>query len=449
MKELLTRMRDRLLPIVLSQGAALLCGLAGVRIVSRWVPPAALGGYGVFLTFTTLGLWVVHAGLIKFITRHWASAIDQSALLQTSLKSWARKLIWLALAATAAACTLTRESIASTSVVAVALFVSAALIALGVLVQSALQAARLYWTDFAVSITGSVTRTFLPPLLFLGFDHAFGLYLGFGLHSLCFAAAALWMVRRTLPQPASNTTYAPTVAPVYDGAFFAVLSLVGWMLMGINRWIVAGCFGEATAGFFTLAGNLAQIVPAMLGAIFVQYFQPGIFASPQTNVSECRALARRVDLIALAYTVLALAGVAAVHFLTPWFIGPWIDERYRTALLYIAGTGSFGAAVITAQFFHMLLLAAHRERACGPVDLSAALVLILGGLGTAFFAGEKWFLHWLLLTPLVPWILNRPLARWYLLGASGNAKGPDKTKPLSRFPSAARRRPQAAPADTP
>ncbi|ATC63163.1 hypothetical protein CMV30_03865 [Nibricoccus aquaticus] len=417
MSSLLARTRDRLLPIVLSQAIGLLCGLIGVRLVSHWIPPATLGSYGVFLTFTTLGLWVVHAGLIKFITRHWASSTDQAALLRTCVHSWTKKLLWLAPAALAAACIIERENPLNTSALSVTLFLSSALIALGVIAQSALQAARRYWTDLTVSATGSLTRTFLPPLLFLAFDNALGLYLGFCLHALLFALTALWMVRGSI-HPATASSTAPAITPIYDGAFFAILSLTGWMLMGINRWIVAGFFGETTAGFFTLAGNLAQIAPAMLGAVFMQYFQPGLFASPHTTVSERRALARRVDLTALAYTVLALAGVAAVHVLTPWLIGPLIDERYRPALGYIAGAGCFGAAVIIGQFFHTLLLAAHRERACGPVDLIAAAILILGGLASALLGGEPWFLRWLMLTPLLPWLLNRPLAHRHLFRAS-------------------------------
>jgi hypothetical protein len=412
MKVLLARTRDHLLPIVLSQAVGLVCGIAGVRLVSHWVPPATLGSYGVFLTFTTLGLWVVHAGLIKFLTRHWVSAQDQNALLRVCLRSWARKLVWLALAASLAAVAIRHLGGMNAFVIAGPLFVSAALLSLGILAQSTLQAARRYWTDLAVSAMGSITRTFIPPLLFLTLGNALGLYLGFGLHALCFATAALWAVRRHLSRDSSPTN-AATIAPVYDGAFFATLSLIGWMLTGVNRWIVAGFFGETHAGLFTLAGNLAQIAPAMLGAVFVQYFQPGLFAAAHATVSERRALARKVDRIAIAYTLLALIGVAAVHTLTPWLIGSLIDERYRGALIYMSGAGAFGAAVIAAQFFHIMLLAGRRERACGPVDLSAAAMLIIGGVIAAILGGETWFLRWLLITPFVPWLLNRPLARWY------------------------------------
>jgi len=89
-----------------------------------------------------------------------------------------------------------------------------------------------------------------------------------------------------------------------------------------------------------------------------------------------------------------------------------ISENYRAALDTIVPAGFFSVAVLTAQFFDTMLLAGHREKACGPVDFSTALVLASGGLGAAW-AGERWFSIWLVATPLVPWILSRPLARHY------------------------------------
>ena len=89
--------RDRLLPITLSQAVGFLCGLAGVKIATRLVSPADYGAYGVFLTFTPLGIWVVHAGLIKFTARHWAASPNRGALLREVLRASGRKLPWLAI----------------------------------------------------------------------------------------------------------------------------------------------------------------------------------------------------------------------------------------------------------------------------------------------------------------------------------------------------------------
>lgn len=414
MKISIAHTRDRLLPILLSQAIGLICGMLGVRILSHWVEPGVLGSYGVFLTFTTMGHWLVHAGIIKFITSHWALAQDQGGLWRACLRSWAAKLVWLVPAAAAAAWFINQLGGPPPLVTAGPLFIAAAFASLGVLSQSALQAGRRYWTDFAVSAVGSITRTFAPPILFLVMSQEAGLYLGFGIHALCFASAAFWTLRKYCFASARNPTPI-VIPPVYDGIFFATLSAVIWTLSGMNRWIMAGFFGETQAGLFTLAGNLAQIIPAMLGAVFMQYFQPGFFTAPHSTVSERWALARRVDILAGAYTLIALGGVVALHGLAPWLIGPIIAENYRPAIGYVVGAGCFSIAVSSGQFFHVMLLAVKNERACGPVDLGLAVVLITGGLLAASLGGEDWFIRWLLITPLIPWLLARPLARFYIL----------------------------------
>ena len=73
--------RLRLIPIALAQAFGVGCGVAGVKVNSSLVPPEVLGVYGVFLTLAPIGMWVVHAGLLKFTVRHWASATSRPALL--------------------------------------------------------------------------------------------------------------------------------------------------------------------------------------------------------------------------------------------------------------------------------------------------------------------------------------------------------------------------------
>ena len=185
-------------------------------------------------------------------------------------------------------------------------------------------------------------------------------------------------------------------------------------------------FGPAATGFFALAGNLALLVTAMLGTVFLQYFQPGFFASASEDPARRRALARHVDHVAAAYTVMALIGLVAVRMVAPLLIGSLIGENYRPALAWLIPAGGFAVAVATGLFFHSLLLAGKRERACGRVDLTSALVLVAGSLGAAS-AGESWFLRWLTLTPVIPWIVNRPLARrCFFTPASADAPGSDR-----------------------
>jgi O-antigen/teichoic acid export membrane protein len=110
-----------------------------------------------------------------------------------------------------------------------------------------------------------------------------------------------------------------------------------------------------------------------------------------------------------------LAGIGFLHVVAPWLVGTIIGAKYTSALGLIAPAGCFGVAVVTGQFSHMMLLAAHKERSCAIADLSGAAVLVGGSLVAALAGGETWFWRWLLIAPIVPWLLNRTLARRILL----------------------------------
>jgi hypothetical protein len=329
-------------------------------------------------------------------------------LLRAGARAALRKTLWLIPAAAVAALLTSRQGWGG---VFPAVFFSAVLLSCGALAQAALQAAREHWRDLAVSSTGSVTRSFVPPLLYAAAGGSMiALYSGYCLHAFALALAGIWALRHHW-RP--GTPDARALPPVYEGPLFVVLAATGWMLVGLNRWILAFFFGPTQTGYFVLAGNLAMLVPSMLGTILLQYFQPGFFAAASDDPQDRIRLARRVDVVALGHAALTLAGLAALRGISPWFIGPLIRENYRPALTLLLAAGCSTLAITTSQFYHSLLLAGKRERACGPVELTAAVVLVAGGLTTAAF-GESWFLRWLLVSPIVPWVVNRPLARRYL-----------------------------------
>jgi len=321
--------RDRLLPITLSQAVGFLCGLAGVKLTTKLVSPADYGAYGVFLTFTPLGMWVVHAGLVKFTARHWAASPDRGSLLREVLRAGVRKLPWLVAATLAATLAMNAAGFLR---LWPALFVSAALLSAASLAQTALQAERSHWTDLAVSSAGSLSRSFVPPVLYLlAGGSLIALEAGFCLHTIVFSCGCLYLLHKYhSPGPAG----AAQLTPVYEGPLFILLSLAGWLMTAVNRWIVAAFFGVEKAGYFTLASNVAMIVTTMLGVVIMQYFQPGLFAAAGEAPAQRRQLARRIDLIAAAYAGLSLAGLAALRLCAPWLIGPLIsgarhDSRRR------------------------------------------------------------------------------------------------------------------------
>ena len=402
----------RLLPILVAQGFGVACGVAGVKLNSQLIPPEILGFYGVFLSLTPLGLWVVHAGLVKFVGRHWNAAPSRPALLHQGVRLWARRLPALALLALLAALPLAQLSGSPAAWAWLAVFPTAALVAFGGLAQSALQAERAHWRDCAVSVCGSASRTFAPLACFvLGSGTLSALWTGFGLHALLFAGAGALALRSYWTNASASVSASP-LGSAYSGPWFVVVATSGWVLSAINRWLVALRFGETEAGYFTLAGGAALVVSATLGSVFLQFFQPGFFTLGD-HAQSLQPLARRVDRVALGYSVTGLAAVSGLALASPWLVGPLISERYREALPWIFPAGCFGVATLTTGFYQSLLLAGRRESACGPVELATAIVLA-GGCAISALLGRDWFSSWLVVTPLVPWILTRPLARYYL-----------------------------------
>lgn len=407
-------LRQRVLPILASQAVGFACGLLGVRLTSSFVLPADYGLYGVFITLTPLGMTVVYGGLIKYASREWPVTGDRRDVLRIVFGAAARKFPWLVLATLAAAFAVPTSQPAT---FAAALLVSASLLFVVQLTQTVLQSAREHWADFVLSSLASATRAFGPPLLYLATAAGLSALLaGFSLHALVVAVMAALLLRRWWRQPASAPGAAP-LGPVYGGSMFMLLAAVGWVQTGWHRWIVAWFLGAETSGQFVLASNLGALLPSMLGVMALQFFQPGWFTAEVATVEDRRRLLRRVDQVALLYTLAGLALSAGVHLAMPLLIGTLIGPAYTPAAAYVLGTGCLATAMTTGIFYHVALLAARRERACGMTDLSGALCFAIGGLA-AIAAGGTWLNAWLWASPIVPWIANRTVARQSVLAAA-------------------------------
>lgn len=407
----------RLLPILAAQAVGLACGIIGLRLNSHLLPPAMLGVYGVFLTFAPIGAWVVHAGIAKYLVRYWASTPDRPGMMRLVSKIWARRLPWLIAGAGAGAALLQPLLPGQFATVAGALFLATASLALLSLVHSALQAERAHWRDFWVSGFGSVTRTLVPPLWFaVSGGVAATLWWGFGLHALATAVLGLGLMRHYLRCGQSGSS-APPVPPVYQGSLFIVLALSTWALTGVNRWIVAGFFGEEEAGFFTLASSMAVVAVTMISNAWVQYFRPGLFAMGDTAGGDGERLSRHTDRSALAYTLVAAGALVVIIQIAPALLGWLIDPRYTAAFRWLLPAGCFAIALNTMHFFHLLLLAAKRERETAPPELVSSAVLIGGGLVAASVSIDALQL-WLTASPIVVWTLTRWLARRALARAA-------------------------------
>jgi hypothetical protein len=405
--------RNRLIPILLAQAIGLACGIIGVRLASHWVPPEVYGHYGIFLSLTPVGMWVIFAGLNKFAARHWVESADRGGLLREVLASAVRKLPWLVLTVAG----LTLLAIPGPSVLSggILLLVAAAL-AVAHFAQTTLQASRHHWADCSITASGAVTRAFVPLLLYGFVSASFAALLGgFLLHALVVAALGAWWLRDSWKTPVAQEPRQLTAA--YAGPLFTALAIAGWVLGGMNRWVVAGFYGAEPAGYFTLAGNIALILPSMLGTVMLQYLQPSWFAAFDGSAASRRQLMDRADRAALVYAGSALALTALLQSLMPLLVGPLVSARYAAAAALVMPAGFFAVALTTGHFFHTALIAMRRERACGPADLCGAVCLVAGSLLSAA-AGWEWFTRWLMCAPLVTWAVNRTLARRAALKAA-------------------------------
>jgi O-antigen/teichoic acid export membrane protein len=403
-----TAFRDRLLPISLSQGIGLACGILSVRLTTHWISPEELGRYGLFLTLSSLGMWVFHAGVARGVNRLWASSQDKRGLLREAFTSFGgRRAVWFGMV-TLALCALTEPDDWPLHWPLLAL--SALGLSVLAILQGALQSTRSHWADLTVTASASSLRSLLPPVLFLlSGGSALAMRAGFLGHALLATLVSAFWIRFQL---------APATPPgsrqlddAWLGRWFLVLSLAAWVLNGLNRWVAAAFFPPAFVGYFTLASNISMIPTSMFGIIVVQFFQPGLYSLSHDTAAGRAAIARRTDLIALGYTATALGGLTFIRSLVPFCVGPWIEERYLPALPLIFASGCFIMAIMLLNLFQLQLLAARRENACGPVEIGSAGLLVLGCCGGAWLAGESGFLLSLYAAPLVPWFITRPLLR--------------------------------------
>lgn len=409
-------LRQRLLPILLGQAVGLVCGTIGVKLSSRLVAPDDYGMYGVFLSLVPLGSSVIYIGLVKFVQRHWQQSPDRPGLLRELFRAVAWRMPLLAGAA-ALAVAITAPAGAWTF--GLLLVASALLAGIVALSQAALQAMRAHWRDFGLSTGLSVTRSFLPPLCYAASALASGaLLLGFLAHAAAGALLGLLSLRPWWRRQPGSASAPPQLAGHYAGAQFMVLAVAGWIVIGMNRWLVAWFHGHEVAGYFTLAGNIGILLPTMLGGLFLQFCQPLWFARGGFDASARHDLLRQGDRAALGYTGLSIAVLVALHFLLPFLVGPLIDERYRPAAGFVLGTGTFALGTTLAVFYHTLLLAAQREADCVRADLAGVVCYVAGSVGSAAVSLDA-FKVWLLLSPLVPLVVNRTIVRSVLRREDG------------------------------
>ncbi|MCI0539736.1 MAG: hypothetical protein L0Z50_31395 [Verrucomicrobiales bacterium] len=402
-------------PIVGNQLVVLVLGLIGMKLISHYVPVVLNGYYGIFVTLAQISMLVTHSDVANHATRYWQRETTRPGTYARFLwsVSWrkARLLAPLLLII------LLIRAWTQQELIWVWMFPLLLLSNFGLTFNAigtgVFNADRKPWHVLLLTSVGTTARVFLP----IGFGlltqmNFTALSAGYTLHGIIIIACLVLMLRQVIGAPA------PTAELIRQwmqelrsyGRPFLFLGIGAWLLLHVDRWIVDQFYEKARVGLFTYAAYLGAIIPTVTATAMMQAFFPGIFrrADLAKTPADWRMLGTRCDQLTILFVILSLAGLVALHFLTPLLIGSLIDRDYAPVLPMIIPAGLVMLNSQINQFYYLLLQGQHNSAGMVWVMLAVAAIKTLGGIAAAAISWEA-FLGWLILAPLVCGWIGRAL----------------------------------------
>ena len=395
-----------LLPIVANQAGGIAIGLVSLRLSSEWVPPAAFGVYGLFLALAAVGSTITHAGVARYASRY---GMEGRSLGEFLRWLW-RQAAFPSAAVLAVPCGIFlwnrgRGTAWGDPVFGAALAMALLGSAASLVFHLILQHGRHYRRDFAVSFAGNALRALLP----LGCAYVWGpqprvLAGGFALAVWLETFGTVCSVSDLAAMPVASTGQ-PAIT-----SYHLPLALAGgftWLGSHAHRWLCSLAFDRQELGWAILAGNLAFVLPNVLGAVCWQY----VYSRAIVTAAAAPARAwRQVERAILGFAVLALVGGLALFFVLPWLPGTLISQGYAPCLRFVPSLYACGCAVALGQFYQGQLLVLPTPWGATSVTAAATLVLFGGGL-VAVTRSADTLLWWLALSPVGVGLVARTVAR--------------------------------------
>ncbi len=407
----------RFVPIALNQGATLLLGIIGLKLISHTVPPAVYRSYGLFLTLTQVGLLLTHSGVINHASRYWQREQPRAAAYARFLfqMSWRKTLfLGLVLAAVSGGLALVGHNSVWLQLWPL-LVIGNLVVALATLWNLVLNASEQHWRLLVFNTVTSAARSLLPVGAAVLFSATLLVLAGgFASHALPVGATLLILF---LAVPGAKTVTsdvrAAWIQELRDfGRPFMVLGIGGWLLQNADRWIVAVLFAKEQSGVFNLASNMAAIVPNFAAAGLMQRVFPAIFrqADSARTEQDWLRLARKCDWATGAMLGLTLAGLLTLQWISPWLRGWLIDESYGPSLRLLLPAGMAALSLQANQFQNLLLQGQHDSSSMVKVMLVLATMRTVGSIAAAAVSWSV-FLVWLLFSAILVAVVGRALIR--------------------------------------
>ena len=408
---------SRLLAIAINQLGALLIGLAGVKLLSHYVPPSVNWIYQSFLTMAQLAVLLTHPGLLNHASRYWHRETTRSSQYARFLwvRTWTTLKYLVPIICIACAVLAVTQHRPFWFLAILLLLLSNWAIATNAVASMALNASERHWALCWINIVGAAARTGLP----LGAVIVFGpdilaLAGGFAAHAVIVLGLVVFLF-----SPSIRSSNPPVEVELqwrrelrnYGRPFFW-LGLGGWLLQFADRWVVAYFFGEEQAGLFALAAGLGAYVPNLILAALMQGMFPKFFrdADLAKSPAEWQALARRSDQFTLLFLAGSVVGLLGLQWGAPHLVGWLIDPRYERAMGMILAAGLAAVTVQSNQFQYLLLQGQHNSTGMVKVMLAVAGIKTLGSVVAASISWSV-FLAWLMLSVVISAGLGRHLIR--------------------------------------
>lgn len=380
----------------LGQGAAVLAGLIGVRLMTGYLSPQSYGEISLVLTFTTLAQQLVVGPFSGAILRFFSVAKERNELNQffegvNVLINWTIVGIWIIGGVFSLIALVTGFQHRIVLLLVTVLY--SVLFSLNVFFDNIQNADRQRLVVAWHQGVGQWLRYGLTICVFLliGVSSTSAL-VGFTITSFLISISQIFFLRRKL-----NYTW---MIPFLSGAQaktnrwasqllhysspFMIWGLFTWAQQVSDRWALEEFQSTQFVGYYTVLYQLGYFPITLLNSILVQFLTPIFFQKAGDGMDQSRVyyttkLTQKLVLSGLCLTIIAALGTT---FLSKLIFQVLVAPEYFSVHTYLPLMVLSGGIFATAQIFAMIPLNENKpHKLIAPKIITAVIAVILNFMG--------------------------------------------------------------------
>jgi O-antigen/teichoic acid export membrane protein len=380
--------------IVLGQTAVVVGSLVGVRLLTGLLDPAAYGELALGMTLTTLVNQVVMGGVTAGIGRFYSIAAEKRDLPGYLSASW-RFLFY----ATLAVLTIGLVLLVGLYYFGYSQWMGLATAALVFSVlggyNSALSGMQNAARQRAIAAFHGGLDAWLKILLAVGVMVWLGtsstaVVIGYICSTLLVTVSQLFFLRRMIPHQNMHTAHHhPWIGQMWAYSWPMLAGgLFNWGYYASQRWSLELFTATEEVGKFYALTQIAYTPISMVGAMFLSFLTPILFArtgdaANTSRVQTTHRVVMRIGAIGLASTVLV---VITCYFYHDFIFGILVAAQYRSLSVYMPYV-VFAAGILQISMILAILVAVENNtRRLLPLAIFGNGIVIL----INFYAASEW-----------------------------------------------------------